>query len=138
MWAADCEVDSHNLDDEALKTMRLHAKYVRLLVDAKMKLTAIDVKYRELRNLRYRYYRGELSQEELLENQWPQYQGVRPIKSAMDELIDGDEHLNKLVVRKEYIATMVYFLEQIMNGVKSRGWDIKNAIEYKKFLSGGG
>jgi hypothetical protein len=135
-WEADTQVDPLNLDDEALKTQRLHAKYLRLLIDSKMKLAALDVKYRELRQLRFRYYRGELSQPELGENGWTQYQGLKPIKSVMDELLEGDEHLHKVEIRKQYVETMVYFLEQIMNGIRSRGWDIKNAIEYKKFLAG--
>lgn len=135
-WDKDCEIDPLHLDDESLKTVKLHAKYVRLLIDARMKKSALNMEYNNMRQIRFRYYRGELTREELAQYNWPQYQGVKPIKSAMDELLEGDENLTKIAIKVEYLETMVYFLESIMNGIKSRGWDIKNAIEYKKFLAG--
>ena len=52
-------------------------------------------------------------------------------------LLDGDELLGKIAIKIEYVETHIYFLESVMNGIKSRGWDIKNAIEYKRFLAGG-
>lgn len=136
MWEQDCMIDSHHLDDESLKTVNLHAKYVRLLVDARMKRSALNLEYNTMRQLRFRYYRGECTRDELEAKQWEQYQGVKPIKNVMDELLEGDEILGRIRIKIEYIETMVYFLETIMNGIKSRGWDIKNSIEFKKFLAG--
>lgn len=135
-WEQDCEINPLHLDDESLKTVKLHAKYVRLLIDARMKKSALNMEYNNMRQLRFRYYRGELTKEELAEKNWDQYQGVKPIKNVMDELLEGDGNLTKIAIKIEYMETMVYFLESIMNGIKSRGWDIKNAIEYKKFLAG--
>jgi hypothetical protein len=135
-WEQDCEINPLHLDDESLKTVKLHAKYVRLLIDARMRKSALNMEYNNMRQLRFRYYRGELTKEELAQHSWEQYQGVKPIKNVMDELLEGDGNLTKIAIKIEYMETMVYFLESIMNGIKSRGWDIKNAIEYKKFLAG--
>jgi hypothetical protein len=135
-WEKDCQIDSHHLDDESLKTVNLHAKYLRLLIDARMKKSALQLDYKTKRQLRFRFYRGELTQEELAENKWEQYQGIKPIKNVMDELLDGDDILNRIAIKIEYVETHIYFLESVMHGIKSRGWDIKNAIEFKKFLSG--
>lgn len=135
-WDKDCEIDSHHLDDESLNTVKLHAKYIRLLVDARMRQSALKLEYNNMRQLRFRFYRGELTQEELTKHGWQQYQGVRPIKNVMDELLDGDPILGAIAIKIEYLGTMVFFLESIMNGIKSRGWDIKNAISWKQFMAG--
>lgn len=135
-WDKDCEINSHHLDDESLKTVKLHAKYIRLLIDARMRQSALRLEYNNMRQNRFRFYRGELTQEELTKFGWQQYQGVKPIKNVMDELLEGDPILGNIAIKIEYTGTMVFFLESIMNGIKSRGWDIKNAIEFKKFLAG--
>ena len=49
---------------------------------------------------------------------------------------DGDDDLIKMTVRISYLEDMVYATESIMKSISSRGWDIKNSIEWKKFISG--
>ena len=101
-----------------------------------MKLTKQRAEFHQLRRLKIRYYNGELGREELEEQGWEQYQGVKPIKSAQDDLLHGDDDLIKHTVRISYLEDMVYATESIMKSISSRGWDIKNSIEWKKFISG--
>ena len=135
-WERDSEINPLDLDTESLKTSKIHSKYIKHLIQAKLKLSALRLEYRELRQKRFRYYRGEMHREELKELNWDQFQGVKPIKNVMDELIEGDELLNRINIKVEYMETMVYFLESIMSGIKSRGWDIRNAVDYRKFIAG--
>ena len=92
--------------------------------------------YNILRKNKFRYYRGELSRTELESLGWEQWQGIKPLKNEMDEFLTGDDDLNKLQLRVEYLNTMVYMLESVMQQIKSREWQIKNGIEWKKFLAG--
>jgi hypothetical protein len=54
----------------------------------------------------------------------------------MDEFLTGDDDLNKIQMRLEYLNTIVYFLESIMSQIKARDWQVKTAVEWKKFLAG--
>ena len=92
--------------------------------------------YNVLRKNKFRYYRGEMSREDLTNLGWDQWQGVKPLKNEMDEFLTGDDDLNKVQMRLEYLNTVVYLLESIMGQIKSREWQIKNGIEWKKFLAG--
>jgi hypothetical protein len=77
-----------------------------------------------------------LSREELEQLSWAQWQGVKPLKNEMDEFISGDTDLVNLNTKIEYLETMGYLLESILNQIKARDWQLKNAVEWKKFLAG--
>ena len=136
MWEADCEIDDNYLGEHATKAPKLHAKYVKLLVGVKLKHTKLQSDYNMLRKAKFRYYRGELGREELQDLGWAQWQGVKPLKNEMDEFLTGDEDLNTMKVKIEYLETMIYLLESILTQIKARDWQLKTAVEWKKFLAG--
>jgi hypothetical protein len=136
MWDSDCEIDDNYLGENSTATPKLHAKYVKLLVNVKLKHTKLSSDYNILRKNKFRYYRGELSREELVDLGWQQWQGVKPLKNEMDEFLSGDTDLNTLKVKIDYLETMIYFLESVLSQIKARDWQIKTAVEWKKFLAG--
>jgi hypothetical protein len=136
LWDADCSIDDNYLGEQSTATPKLHAKYVKLLVQVKLKHRKLQSDYNLLRKNKFRYYRGELSRDELNHLGWAQWQGVKPLKNEMDEFLSGDDDLNTLRVKIDYLETMIYFLESIMQQIKARDWQIKTAVEWKKFLAG--
>ena len=89
-----------------------------------------------MRRLKYRYYRGELTQSELEKLNLEQYMGTKPLKNEMEEFMTCDVDLNMLTDKIEYYKTVVFTLEQILRSINSRTWDIKSAIEWNKFTNG--
>lgn len=136
MWQQDCNIDDINLDKESLNTPNLHAKYVVILSTAKLNLQKERSDYYKLRRYKWRYFRGEMSQRELDDLGWEQYLGSKPLKNEMDEHLDGDFDLIKKKDKIAYWETVVDFVERILRSINSRGWDIKNAIEWHKFTNG--
>jgi hypothetical protein len=136
MWETDAEIDDNYLGENSTATPKLHAKYIKLLVQAKLKLTKVQSDYNLMRKAKFRYYRGEMSREELTDLDWTQWQGVKPLKNEMDEFLTGDGDLNTLRVKIDYLETMIYLLESILGQIKARDWQIKSGIEWKRFLAG--
>ena len=136
MWAQDCEIDDNYLGESAITTPKLHSKYVKILINTKLKHTKYQSDYNQLRKTKFRYYRGELGREELQELQWAQWQGVKPLKNEMDEFLNGDSDLNTMKIKIDYLETMIYLLESILGQIKARDWQLKSAIEWKRFLAG--
>lgn len=136
LWDADCKINDDHLDRESVKTPNLHAKYLRFLIQHKMKLAALQTDYNLMRQRKFRYYRGEMGKNELDELQWGQWQGVKPLKNEMEEFLDGDSDLNKINIKCAYIKNMIEALESILNQIKSRDWQIRNAIQWKQFVAG--
>lgn len=135
-WSEDCRIDELNLGKESARTPNLHAKYLNYLTSSRLNLRKAESEYFNLRRLKYKYYRGELTQVELDDNGWLQWQGNKPLKNEMDEFLQCDKDLIELQDKIEYFKTVLYQLEQIIRSLNSRTWDIKNCIEWNKFTSG--
>jgi Recombination, repair and ssDNA binding protein UvsY len=135
-WDKDCQINDNFLGEQSTATPKLHAKYIKLLVGVKLKHTKYSADYNMLRKNKFRYYRGELGRDELTALGWVQWQGVKPLKNEMDEFLTGDNELNTMKVKIEYLETMIYFLESILSQIKARDWQIKTHVEWKKFLAG--
>jgi hypothetical protein len=136
MWEQDSVIDDNHLGEASTETAKVHSKYIKLMVGVKLKLTKARGDYNLLRKNKFRYYRGELSREELQQLGWEQYQLIKPLKNEMDEFLQGDQDLINLIARVEYLETMGYLLEGILGQIKARDWQLKNGIEWKKFLAG--
>lgn len=135
-WKNDSKINQLELGDEAVRTPNLHAKYLTVLSNIKLQLRKAESDYNNMRRLKYRYYRGELSQSDLEKLNLEQYMGNKPLKNEMDEFLTCDVDLNTLTDKIEYYKTVVYTLEQILRSINSRTWDIKSAIEWNKFTNG--
>lgn len=136
MWEADSAIDDNHLGEASTYTAKLHAKYLRELIDAKLKKTKLDIEYNSLRKSKIKYYRGEMTKAELEQFGWEQYQYNKPLKAEMDEFLKGDDDLSKILIRAEYIDTMVYALESILSQIKQRDFQLSNGIKWKAFLAG--
>jgi len=135
-WDEDSTMDDNHISDESIRVPKLHAKYVRYLMQAKLKITKYNNDFNVLKKTKFRYYRGELSRDELSSLNWEQWQGVKPMKNEMDQFLDGDTDLNNMKVKIEYLQTMNYLLESILGQIKARDWQLKTVLEHKKFLAG--
>jgi len=135
-WEKDSVIDESILGIEATRVPRLHSKYLNLYTSAKLNLHKAQSDYSFSRRKKFRYYRGELTRAELDEEGWDQWQGSKPLKSEMDEYLQSDVDLLKHQDRVNYLSTVLVQLESILNSIKSRTWDIRNAIECMKFQNG--
>lgn len=135
-WRADCSIDDDHLGESSTETPNLHSKYIDQLVSFKLKLAKTKGDYNILRKNKFRYYRGELSRQELEDLGWIQWQGVKPLKNEMEEFLEGDTELVQMHQKVEYLNTIVMFLESVMGAIKQRDWQIRNAIQWKEFLVG--
>ena len=136
MWDEDSSIDRNQISEETLKTPKLHAKYLQMLMQCKSKLIKYDSDYQDLKGAKFRYYRGEMSRDELQERGWDQWQGVKPLKSDMETFLESDKDLLKLKLRRQYYENMIYQLESIMKQIQNRDWGLKNHITMIQFLAG--
>lgn len=135
-WEQDSILDETDFAKASLDTVKLHSKYLKYLSTYKVKYAALTQDHNLLRQAKYRYYRGELSKDELLERNWKQWQGVKPIKSEAEELLSGDQDLNNIKAKLDYTKIGIDTLEAILKELNGRAWVIKNIIDWKKFISG--
>ena len=135
-WTKDAPINETNLGHEAARVPILHAKDITVLSKTKLQLRKAESDYLNTRRLKYKYFRGEMTKQELEDENWSQYQGNKPLKNEMDELLECDQTLVELQDKIEYFKTTIYTLEQIIRSLNSRTWDIKSGIEWAKFTNG--
>lgn len=137
LWKQDAPVDRTKILQEISRIPLLHSKYLEYMIEFRAKAAAANRKLNALKNLKRRYYRGEMTKEDLIENGWSQWQGLKPSMSELNQLFDHDADINELEERVEYWNTALATIEYIMKAIQSRGWELKTMVEYIKFEAGG-
>ena len=135
-WAEDCKLDELDLGSESTRTPVLHSKYVTLLSNSKLQLRKAVADLKLLENVKSDYYRGELSKEELAQLGWEPWRKNAVLRSDMRDQLDSDPDVIKQQDKVYYLETTVDFLDRVLRSLNSRGWDIKNAVEWNKLQSG--
>lgn len=133
-WAKDCIIGD-DLGSAAIQTPILHSKYIDELITAKLKLTKIQHEFAELKSVKSKYFRGEMTREELQERNWDQWQ-YKSLKADIENLIEADADCQKLLARESYMKTTIYFLESVLAELKNRNWSIRASIDWQKFRAG--
>jgi hypothetical protein len=131
----DMKIDDLNLDLESLKSPQLHSKYLNLLHDESLSLHKATIEQKELRRLKWEYYLGKMDQETLDEKGWQPF-GLKILRTDIDVYLESDKDLLRMEARIHYLKEKVKYIESILQSIGRRGWDIKSAIEWKKFMSG--
>ena len=128
----DLKIEESELDRESLRTPYLYDKYLKMYQKTKLHLREVERKYAELKLEKHRYYSGNADPEVYKKTPF----GIKVVKQDLDMYLKADPELAKAVDMVEYVSTIKDFLEKTLKNVENRNWNIKNAIEWRKFLSG--
>ena len=61
---------------------------------------------------------------------------LKVLKNDLAMYITSDEEIIKLMDKIGYLEIVVKYIDGVIKSIDNRGWDIKNAIEWKKFEAG--
>lgn len=128
----DLKINESELDLESLKTPQLHNKYLKHYNNFKLLLTRAESDYKILKRVKWEYYTGKASPKVYQEKPF----NLKIMKSDLDKYLDSDEDLIKSKQKIEYLETVVNYLDRTLKIVGGRDWQIRNAIEWRKFTSG--
>lgn len=134
LWEKDIKIDRTELDAESLKIPSLHGKYYKIYLREKVQLKAEDQAYKQFYKLKHEYYTGKLSQSELNEFGWEPFQFV--LKNDLQVYMDADKELCERLLKLNVQKEKVQFLEDIIKTLNTRGFLIKNAIDFIRFTNG--
>lgn len=134
LWEQDIKIDRTELDSESLKIPSLHSKYYKIFLREKVQLKAEEQSYKQFYKLKHEYYTGKLSHSELHELGWEPFQFV--LKGDLQVYIDADKELCERLLKLNVQKEKVQFLEDIIKTLNTRGFLIKNAVDFIRFTSG--
>ena len=131
----DMPIDDTELDVASMAIPQLHNKYLNIYLDEKLVLQKVTSDFNILKRIKWEYYTGKLDKEQLEEYGWEQF-SLKILKQDIDIYMESDEELQKLANRKVYQKEKVNYLDAILKSINNRQWNIRNAIEWKKFING--
>ena len=136
MWEVDCKYDDLNLDQDSLNISSLHAKYNRLLSETRSQLRSAMIKKKAHYSTLRDYYLGNLNNPEDLERIGRTPFLNKVLKNEVQGYIDSDGDLIRMDERIALLEEKVEVIVEIMKCIHKRGYDIKSAIEWRKFTNG--
>ncbi len=136
MASKDAEMDGTELDIESLRLPQLHNKYLNILQDEKLVLRKIMSEQSKMFKLKWEYYTGKLDKDTLDDLGWEPFQ-LNILKKDIEIYLKSDKDLSILQDRLSFQEVKIQFLEEVLKELNNRHWKIRNAIEWRKFTSGG-
>tara|TARA_A100001011_G_scaffold65034_1_gene65904 strand:+ start:1755 stop:2180 length:426 start_codon:yes stop_codon:yes gene_type:complete len=128
----DLPINDNHLDTESLRSQELYAKYS----DIKTKFEFLVFKAKSEQKILYKnkweYYSGRSDAKVYREKPFD----LKILKADLSIYIDADEEMIDATNKILYLETIIKYCDSILKSITSRGWDIKNAIEWRKFEAG--
>tara|TARA_B110000014_G_C19727873_1_gene380223 strand:- start:120 stop:554 length:435 start_codon:yes stop_codon:yes gene_type:complete len=134
-WTLDCEIDETELSQESVKIPQLHNKYLILFHDERLRFRTMKFDHSKLLKVKREYFSGRMDATELEAYDWEPFQ-YKLLKADIQEYIDADDDIiegkKKLSLQEEKVE----YLESVVKSLSTRGYLIKNAIDWKRFTEG--
>lgn len=134
-WDKDSKIDETELGAESTKIPAIHNKYLKVFMAENVQLKRMIAQRNKLKMKLMNYYLGEMDREELEQFGRDQFY-KKLLKTEVEMYIESDDvfiDMNLKVVMQE---EKVNFLENVLKTINSRGFQIKNAIDWIKFTHG--
>ena len=128
-WEDDAPIDSHNLDGESLKIPNLHAKYMEMYTKEKRTLREFKRRWKVVFQQRW--------EAVIAKDGRPPDHNIRISKSEMEKhYVGADSELQEFERLMNEQEDKVDYLSGVLDNIKNRNWQIKNAIDWSKFQTG--
>ena len=128
----DLKVDNEHLDTESLKNQEIKAKYLDHKSRYELLLYKAKGDYKRLYREKWEYYGGKSDAKIYATKPFD----LKVLKTDLSVYISSDEEIIDAENKVGYLETVVDYIKGVIKSVDNRGWDIKNAIEWKKFEAG--
>jgi len=135
MWQKDSVVNQDELDTESLKIPQLHAKYYQLYNTILLLRKQAEHQHSSILLERRKFYMGKAETQVYIDEPFP-YK-VRD-KEDLKLYLEADEKISKIRLKIDYYDTMLKYLEEILKQISNRTYQIKNAIDFRRFTAGYG
>lgn len=140
-WAEDSKVDfqfknkqySEDLAKLSLEIPFQHNQYLNYYTDISYIKTSFEFEIRKVVKEKREYYSGEADAKTYAEKPFG-----TTIKTAekMKVYLESDDEVINLEAKIKFVDQILFYLDHVLRMISNRGYQIKNAIEWEKFING--
>lgn len=135
-WEKDSQMNLAEPGRESIRIPSLHAKYLRVLSNSRLKLKQAKNEYAEMKNTKWNYYCGHYNTDKAMLEKLKVEPFKFILKQDMNIYLDSDKDLMQLSNKISYYEEMVAASTQMILSLKNRTWEIKSYIDFLKFQEG--
>ena len=128
----DLKVDDEHLDTESLKNQEIKAKYLDIKSKYELLLFKAKGEYKKLYREKWEYYGGKADAKVYAAKPFD----LKVLKTDLQMYINSDEEILAVQGKIAYYESIIKYIDGVIKSIDNRGWDIRNATEWKKFEAG--
>ena len=117
---------------ESLKNQKIKAKYLEHKTRYQLLLQKANGDYQRMYREKWEYYGGKADAKVYVAKPFD----LKVLKGDLAMYISSDEEVIQMMDKIGYLEVVVKYIDGVIKSIDNRGWDIKNAIEWKKFEAG--
>ena len=130
--AKELRVNDEKLDSESLKNQELYAKYLEHKSRFELLSHKARADYKRVYKEKWEYYGGKSDAKVYASKPFD----LKVLKTDLHIYFESDKDIIEAQHKVAYLDTVIKYLDGVLKSINSRGWDIKNSIEWKKFEAG--
>ena len=89
--------------------------------------------YQRLYREKWEYYGGKADAKVYVAKPFD----LKVLKTDLQMFINSDEEVIELQSKINYYENILKYIDGVIKSIDNRGWDIRNAQDWKKFIAGG-
>ena len=124
--------DQEHLDQESFHNQDIKAKWLDYKTRFELLLVKNKGDYQKLYRDKWEYYGGKADVKVYVAKPFD----LKVLKTDLQMYINSDEEVVKLSDKISYLETAIKYIDGVIKSIDNRGWDIKNAIAWKKIEAG--
>ena len=125
--------DEDNLDQESYKNQKIKPKWLEYKTRFENLLIMSKSNYQRLYREKWEYYGGKADAKVYVAKPFD----LKVLKTDLQMFINSDEEVIELQSKINYYENILKYIDGGIKSIDNRGWDIRNAQDWKKFIAGG-
>ena len=121
-----------NIDQESFYNQEIKAKWLDYKSRFELLLARNKGDYQVLYREKWEYYGGKSDAKVYAAKPFD----LKVLKTDLQMYINSDEEILAVQGKIAYYESIIKYIDGVIKSIDNRGWDIRNATEWKKFEAG--
>ena len=125
-------VDQERLDQESYNNQNIIPKWLEYRTKYDQLLIMAKANHQKMYREKWEYYGGKADAKVYAAKPFD----LKVLKTDLQMYINSDDEILALQGKIAYYESSIKYIDGVIKSIDNRGWDIRNATEWKKFEAG--
>ena len=126
-------INDEDLHQQSYKNQIIKPKWLDYKSKYKLMMFQCKAEHKRLYREKWEYYGGKSDAKVYAAKPFD----LKVLKTDLGVYINSDEDIIEVEKKIVYYEIVIEFIEGVIKSIDNRGWDIRTAADWKKFIAGG-